>query len=364
MNPSRLLTLVLLAIATIGIGTWLANRQAATPAATASEALYPGLKNELDAVAAVRIFKAGDVRVVELVKGPNHWTVTDREGYPADDAKIGKLLRALADAKPYEEKTSNAANYPALGVEDTSDAKASGVRIELAGSAKPVNLIVGKQGVGAQSTYVRRAGEPTSWLVRSTIDSSSAPHDWLRKEIVDISADRMQSAVVTTGTAKPYTAAKATRADSDFKVTGLPKGKELSSNVAANSAASALVGLTLADVRTRKEFESTPPAAHAVFTTFDGLVAQVDGWKKDEKHFVAVNVAYDPAVAERFRVATTTPDPKADKAATPATESKPEEKKVEDEAKADAARLTGWVYEVPQYKYDAIFKPVDDLIKK
>jgi len=305
-----------------------------------------------------------------LVKGANGWSVTEREGYPADQAKVGKLLRALADATPYEQKTSNAESYPALGVEDTKDPKAAGVRIELAGSSKPVNLLVGKQGVGAQSTYVRRAGEPASWLVRSTIDSSSLPHEWLRKEIVDVSAYRVQSAVVTTGTAKPYTASKATRADANFSVTGLPKGKELSSDSVANSVATALLGLTLADVRPRNEFESTPPMAHAVFNTFDGLVAQLDGWKKDEKHFIAVNLTYDAALAERFRVATTTPDPKTDQTAqapseSRPTESKPDEKqKVEEEAKSTSARLAGWVYEIPQYKYDAIFKPLDELLKK
>ena len=70
------------------------------------------------------------------------------------------------------------------------------MRIELVGPPKPVNLIVGKQGVGAQSTYVRRAGEPQSWLINATIDTSATPDAWLRKDIIDVSADRMQSATV------------------------------------------------------------------------------------------------------------------------------------------------------------------------
>ena len=65
-------------------------------------------------------------------------------GYPADAAKVRKLLLALAEAKPVEEKTSNPANYAALGVEDVSSADATGVRVELEGTAQPVNLIVGK----------------------------------------------------------------------------------------------------------------------------------------------------------------------------------------------------------------------------
>jgi hypothetical protein len=364
MTPNRLVTLIILAILTIGVGTWLANRQAATPPPANAAVLYPELKKELDTISAVRLFKAGDARSVELLKGKRGWTVTEREGYAADQAKIAKLLRSLADAKPLEEKTSNPESYSSLGVEDTKDAKASGLRIELTGTSKPVNLIVGKRGGGAQSTYVRRAGEPASWLVSASIDSSSTPDAWLRKDIVDVSAARIQSATVTTGSAKPYVAAKATRADANFAVTGLPKGKELASASAANSTATALVGLALADVRTRKEFESAPVSARAVFNTFDGLVAAIDGWQKDDKHFVALTVSYDAALAERFRVATAPAEAKPDAAAAPPP-ARPETKAgVEDEAKSAIARLAGWVYEIPQYKYEAIFKPVDELTKK
>ena len=72
------------------------------------------------------------------------------------------------------------------------------MRIELVGPPKPVNLIVGKPGIGAQSSYVRRAGEPQSWLIDASIDTSASPDAWLRKDIIDVSADRMQSARVET----------------------------------------------------------------------------------------------------------------------------------------------------------------------
>ena len=176
----------------------------------------------------MHIYKAGDARVVELKKQGESWTVSERDNYPADESKVRKLLIAIADAKVFEEKTSNPESYATLGVEDTKGAGATSLRIELVGPPKPVNLIVGKQGVGARSNYVRRAGEPQSWLINATIDTSATPEAWLRKDIIDVSADRMQSAKVETKGAKPYTAAKGTRADTDFAVEGLPKGKSLS----------------------------------------------------------------------------------------------------------------------------------------
>ena len=292
--------------------------------------------------------------------------MSERDDYPADESKVRKLLIAIADAKVYEEKTSNPASYATLGVEDTKGAGATSLRIELVGTPKPVNLIVGKQGAGARSNYVRRAGEPQSWLINAAIDTSATPEAWLRKDIIDVSADRMQSAKVETKGAKPYTAAKGTRADTDFAVEGLPKGKSLSAPSAANTVATALTGLSLADVRAASAFQSTPPVAKAMFKTFDGLTVAVDGWVQDEKHYVALRPSFDAAQAERFKVATApveekkNEEQKDEKAPEPP---KPAAPNVQEDAQKLAAKANGWVYEIPDYKYESLFKPADQLVK-
>jgi hypothetical protein len=369
MTSRRLLILGIAAIVAIAAGVWLAGRQGSSGSTADSEALYPGLKEQLNSVSAIRIYKAGDARVVELKHQGDTSTVSERDNYPADEGKLRRLLIAIADAKVYEEKTSNPESYATLGVEDTKGNGATSLRIELIGTPKPVNLIVGKQGAGARSTYVRRAGEPQSWLINSSIDTSATPEAWLRKDIIDVSADRMQSARVETKGAKAYSAAKAARADSNFAVEGLPKGKSLSAPTAANSVAMALTGLSLADVRAASAFQSTPPAAHATFKTFDGLVVDVDGWVQDQKHFVALRPSFDAALAERFRVATAPADEKKDDkkdaaATAPAEPPKPAPPNVEEDAKKLAAKVGGWAYEIPDYKYESIFKPVDQLVGK
>lgn len=368
MTSRRLLILVVVAILAIGAGVWLAGRQSSTGSTAGTDALYPRLKEQLNSVSAVNIYKAGDARVVEMKKQSDEdWMVSERDNYPADHIKLRRLLIAIADAKLYEQKTSNPEGYATLGVEDTKGSAATSLRIELVGAPKPVNLIVGKQGVGARSMYVRRAGEPQSWLINTSIDTSSTPEAWLRKDIIEVSADRMQSATVETKGAKPYTAAKATRADSNFAVEGLPKGKSLSAPTAANSVAMALTGLSLSDVRAASAFQSTPPAAHATFKTFDGLIVAVDGWTQDNKHYVALRPSFDAAQAERFKIATAPeekkPDEKKGESATPEPP-KPAAPNVEEDAKKVTAKVTGWVYEIPDYKYEALFKPADQLVGK
>jgi hypothetical protein len=367
MTSRRLLILAIVAIVAIGAGVWLAGRQGSTGSSAGTGALYPELKEQLNSVSAVNLYKAGDARVVELKKQGESWTVSERDNYVADDSKVRKLLVEIADAKVYEQKTSNPEEYTKLGVEDTTGKGATSLRVELVGTPKPVNLIVGKQGVGTRSNYVRRAGEPQSWLVNATIDTSSTPEAWLRKDIIDVSADRMQSATVEAKAAKPYTAAKAARADANFNVEGLPKGKSLSAPTAANSVAMALTSLSLADVRAASAFQSKPPAAHATFKTFDGLIVEVDGWVQDNKHYIALRPSFDAAQAERFQVATA---PVAEKKGEPPAANKPEEPpkpaapNVAEDAKKAAAKTSGWVYEIPDYKYEALFKPVDQLVGK
>jgi hypothetical protein len=60
----------------------------------------------------------------------------------------------------YEQKTSNPAAYAKLGVEDTTGQERHEPAYRAGRRAEAGELIVGKQGVGARSNYVRRAGEP------------------------------------------------------------------------------------------------------------------------------------------------------------------------------------------------------------
>jgi hypothetical protein len=375
MNSKKVLGLAIAAVIVLILGFWIAGRQTSSTSETET-LLYPKLKSELGAVDVVRLYKAGDVLSVELVRKNDAWTVTERSGYAADVSKLRKLLQSVSEAKLLEEKTSTPENYPALGVEDVSKADATGLRVAIPNIKSPVNLIVGKSGPGAQSQYVRRVGEPKSWLVSASIEASTTPETWIRKEIADVSADRVQSATVTIGKSKPYSAAKKSRADANFTVEGLPKGKALSSESAANSYAAALAGLTLADVQQAAAFDGGTPAAHSTIRTFDGLVLDLDGWTKDDKHYISVKAAFDQALADQFKPpapekkdeqkdAAAKPDAaKSDSTAKPADQAAPATPNVSEEASTINARTSGWIYEIPQYKYDAIFKPVDELVKK
>lgn len=376
MNSKKLGILFAVAIIAIAAGVWLAGQRSVSSVGSSSTVLYPEAKKNLDDATAVRIFTAGDQLAVEIARKDDAWQVTQRNGYPAAEAKLRKLLLGIADAEIREEKTSNPENYESLGVEDISDASATGIRVEVSGVEPAINLIVGKQGPGIDSQYVRRAGETQSWLIDASIDKSSKPQDWLSSSIVDIRADRVQSAEISTKDAKPYSAVKNSRADANFTIEKLPKGKELSSPSAPNSLASALTALSLSDVKPASEI-TEKPEVHATYRTFDGLVVELDGWTREDKRFIAARAQYDAALADRFKVpseekegtkpsgdgeGTPTSKDEADKPAEGSAE--PPKQDVAAEAQKLNGALNGWVYEVPEYKYDAIFKPLSEMLRQ
>src|SRR5262249_7414145 len=83
----------------------------------------------------------------------------------------------------------------------------------------------------------------------------------------------------------------------------------------------------------RHAADNTTPSAHAVFRTFDGLEVELTGHKDGTRDFIAV-VARSGS------------------------------KDTQAEADTLNTRTKGWEFEVPTYKYDGMFRPLEDLLKK
>jgi hypothetical protein len=355
MNSRSLGILIALVVIVASASVWLSMSRH-EPVSTRG-ALYPDLKRQLDAVTAVRIYGAGNARKVELTRDGNEWRVTERFNYPVAMDKLRQLLIGLSDARIVEEKTSNAANYALLGVEDVSAADATAVRVQLAGTAKPTDLLIGKAGSGTSSRYVRRANEKTSWLIDHDLNAPTQPQHWLRPELIDLSADRIQAAHIEIAGKQAYTAAKQSRADANFAVSDLKRGQALDTEAAPNSVATALANLHLDDVTPHSQFQDQQPTARAKYSTFDGVVIELTGWTAGALHYVHLRAAYDESLAQRFM------PQRAGETATPANP-KSSAPNVRDDTTALDARLEPWVFQIADYKYTAIFQPLDELLKK
>jgi hypothetical protein len=330
MTARRVTILLIAAVLVIVLAVWLSSKQHVERGTLAGDPVVTGLeKSALNSITEVRLTK-GDGTRTTLKKGASDWTVGERE-YPADSGKVRKLLLDLAALNVVEEKTRTPENYPLLGVEDTSSAKATGTRVDVVAAAKTYSLIVGKSS-GAKSGYVRVVNAPQSFLAAPLITLEADPKRWLDHTLIDIPQDRIKEFAVKPPQGAAYSATRPSKEQADFAVAEVPKGRELSSPAAADPIAGSLAGVSLDDVQRAPQ---TPPAgvAHVVFGTFDGLKIDVAGRKDGSRTLVSL-----------------TPSSTA--------------KETEAEAKTLAARLNGWEYEIPSYKYDGMFRPLDDLLKK
>jgi len=369
-------TLALLTAVLIGAAIYVSTPRRTDRPAGIGGLLYPALGVSLDEVTSIRILGPGGTTAVTLERAENGWRVAERAGYPADASRVRALLLGLAQARTIEEKTTLPANYPSLGVEDLATPGATGTGVELAGPAEPVSLIVGKS-PGARASYIRRKGEAASWQIGTALTVERDPAKWLATELLDIGADRIQSAEFTMDGKRRWTVAKTSRADQSFKVTGKPAGGSgADAESSAGRVATALGGLRLVDVRPAEGMAKDKPAATATYRTFDGLVLAIDGYAEGDKRFVRVKPSADETAARRFFVAAVAPAGKDDAADSappkpPAAEASgpksapaksPESvvAQTREEATRLETRLAGWWFEIPAWSYDAVFpgKPV------
>ncbi|MGH8265200.1 MAG: DUF4340 domain-containing protein, partial [Steroidobacterales bacterium] len=162
MTARRVYVLLALAIAVIATALWVSSQRHLPRDVDIGNKLFAALnKNQLTEI---DLSKAGMKRTVTLKVNRSEWTVGERDGYPADASKVRALVLGVADLKIIEEKTSDPANYSALGVEDIAKPAASGTQIDLKTATGSDSLIVGHVS-GGQTAFVRKPGSARSYLV-------------------------------------------------------------------------------------------------------------------------------------------------------------------------------------------------------
>jgi Domain of unknown function (DUF4340) len=328
MNPRRIAILLGAGIVIIAFAIWISSKRHLDRATLAGDLVLPGLEGTLNTVTEIRLTK-GDQTHTTLKKGASDWLVAERD-YPADSGKIRKLLLDLGALNVVEEKTHTQANYPQLGVEDTTSPKSTGTRVAVVTPTKVFELIIGKSS-SAKSGYVRVPTSEAALLAAPSLFVDGDPKHWLDHTLIDIRQERIKEIEEKPAEGTAYTVSREKKEQTDFTVSNIPKGRELTSPVAADPIAGSLGGVTLEDVR-KAGAAGDAKISHAIFRTFDGLELDIAG-HKDGAHDLVTFTATSTA------------------------------KETADEAQKLTTQLQGWEYELPAYKYDSIFHSMDDLLK-
>lgn len=393
MNRKTLIGLALAAALALVVAIVLQVAQRPRSEADAgkpAEALMPALAAHVNDVDQVVVTGAGNVVLATLVRGKDGWALQEKGGYAVDTGKLRAFLLKLADSKLLEPKTANAERYAALGVEDVTEADAKGLQVELGGLAQSLKLVIGNANTRGGGTFVRRAGDTQSWLASGALAPEKTAADWLGRDLADIDAGRIAEVVLTPPDGKPVRATKAAAGDANFTLADVPKGREPASEYAVNALASGLDGLRFDDVVPSGDSTAPDDARKARYVTFDGLVIEVLAWEADGKHRARLSASLDPeraahpvepspAGAADAADETKVPSAPAAHAATadgtpsgsaaPPTPADPSKKREERLAKAGEEvaalqrRFDGWTFVVPAYKYAAVDKALDDLLK-
>ena len=132
----------------------------------------------------------------------------------------------------------------------------------------------------------------------------------------------------------------------DLALHGVPAGRKPDSAATINAVAATLSRLSADDVEAQPLVPPEHPS-QASFRTFEGLQIDLQGYKDGTRTWVRIGASFDPATARRFAAsnAPASAAPDADAQATTLN-----------------ARLHGFEFELPGYKYDAIFRPLEELL--
>ena len=365
MNQKKFLIVAGAAVVLLSAGVWLSMHRSNQQADRGGGSVFADLKAALGEVEEIRLSK-GDGSRTTLHRDASGWTVVERH-YPADATRVRELALALAGLRIVERKTSDPANYAKLGVETPDKPTAGGTLVEVVAGPKTWSLIVGKA-ADARAVYVRKPAEAASALAQPVVTADPDQKRWIDRLITDIPGASVHDVSVKPASGPAYVLTRADPKATDVTLSPIPKGRTPVSAMSLNGQAEALTAFHFDDVRALPAppapAAATPATDSATYRTFDGQVIEFTGHREGDKAFVAISTRRDPELAAKFPEPAPTPAT-SPVAATPVPAAPATPAKLPDQtAETLGARAKGMEYEIPAYKYEAIFKKQEELLEK
>ena len=366
MNRNRFLMLVAATVAAIVLVALLDRPESTRPEATPAT-LLPGLDEAVNDIAAVDIVAPGGSVAVRLRRDEERWRVPEKDGFEADFAQVVFFMRTLAEAGVKAPKTDNPAWFSRLGVQAMDAPDATGRRIDFPGRDID-SVIIGQADPTGEGSYARRAGEEQSWLLDEIVEVPIDPVAWLEPGIMDIPAADIAEVVIRHADGEVVRLDRAGDEEPVFVLRDVPEGREAGGEWKRNAIANGLRGLNLEDVR---RFEPPLPqdSTRVLFTTTDGLNFVAELFERDDMHWVHFTVsAENEAEPAEFDPDAAQPASADDQTDAP-DEAEPADGEAEaaDERLANAvavdARLSPWLFAIPQGRYDDLTSRMEDLLE-
>ncbi len=359
MKSKNILILGVITIAVIVVSMVVSNtKQNNVTDTTSGKLLFENLESRINDISQVEIVKGENKASVSKTEGA--WVVDNKNNRPADLQQLKQLFFTLATAKILERKTSKTQQYPKLKVEDIDSEGANSISVTLKNSDGEIlaTAILGKPrpaktAESIDAFYIRKTGEPQSWLVTGKINLSAIDASWLAKDLISIDQQRIKSVTIKHPDDTQLKIEKKDPLKEDFTLLDIPAEKEIRNAATVNNLALGLKEIKLEDVLPKEKIEfDAASTTNTKFETFDGLIIDVKAMKKDNIWYTQFSASFNDAAVATLKEL----DAKAIQFLKNPNEVKSEITKMNEKFK-------DWLYVIPGYKAVNFHKKINDLAK-
>jgi hypothetical protein len=320
--------------------------------------VFPELAKTLNDVADIHI--KTETEDYHITRQDTRWGLQEKADYPVDIRQVRKVLLGLANLNILEAKTRNPALYAKLGLQDVEKEGSKAMQVTLSDKQGTTlgSLVLGRQqpaktDATQREVYLRKPGDPQTWLAMGALNIPRFQIDWLNRQIVHIKGDRVQEVSVYHPDGETVVVRK-DQPDAEYVLMDMPADASLKSQAALANLAHGLDSLIINDVFPAAavvDLLADQPITTSVFTTFDGLRVTVDLTDKDGTSYVQLSAQF---------IGEATPPSEAEAEET--TKQREKDQQAMQEAEDLNSRLKDWIFVISPYKAKALARHYADLV--
>ena len=365
MKNRKLMVLAIVTL-TVILAAGITSRLRAPQSTINKQVLFPELSGRINDVAAITI--EGNKGTITLRQEGGRWVLASADNYPALFNRIKRNVVGMAELRIVDEKTDNPEFYDRLGVEGpkVEGTKSMLITLQDKSGQTIAALIAGNKRQSSSNEpglYVRKPETARALLVEGFLDISEKPSHWFETHLFDIPSAQVQEARIS----YPHTGEKQmdnlvirkdTREQPDFIVNLPGLGKESSTTLIANRISRGLEEMRADNVQSVKNFNFPDDETFiTTVNTFDGLVVTARLVKKDKTHYANFTFSADPSAASG------NPE-KEDTTGTDNQVTDGEQTSPVAQSQMLNKNLSPWVYEIPDFLYEALTTRPDQFRKQ
>ncbi len=299
--------------------------------------LAPGLKEALNEIDELTV-EQGEYSATVVQNDEGNWTVKELFNYPADTAKIRKLLLHISQSELRTKKTANPARLSRLGL---ADDQIRSITMKVDGKVKH-HIRLGNIARDKINTYARLGDDPQSYVTTGRLEFQAKPHDWLFYDLFSIPRKRVKQISFRLAGKKAYDYSR-TKTGEPMVLSPLPDDKELRQRIVPLSQSTYFERMVFTDIHPETNPQQEEPS-YVRMTTFDGLVVTL--------YFHFVELHYWVQFAAQ-----------ADQTADEKLEGFQSFDTTRQEAAAINRRTNGWLYELGQFQYNHFLRSYFDIVQ-